>query len=51
MVEIAAAAEDGLAGASGVSTDIVPVVLQAALGVAGAILGLIVLPTWLLTAA
>ncbi len=49
LVEIAAAAEDGLAGASGGLADIVPVVLQAALGVAGAILGLIVLPTWLLT--
>ena len=49
LVEIAAAAEDGLASASGGLATIVPVVLQAALGVVGAIIGLIVLPTWLLT--
>ena len=49
LIEIAAAVEGVLAGASGGLGEIVPVVLQAALGVVGAIIGLIVLPTWLLT--
>jgi predicted PurR-regulated permease PerM len=48
-IAAAAAARDALAGASGGLRDIVSVAFQAALGVAGAILGLIVLPTWVLT--
>jgi predicted PurR-regulated permease PerM len=48
-VALAGAAEDGLASASTGLDDLVPIVLQAAVGVAGAVLGLIVLPAWLLT--
>ncbi len=49
VVEIARVAEQGMTDASGGIDRIVPVVFQAALGVAGAILGLIVLPAWMLT--
>ena len=49
LVTVAAVARDGLGDASGGLRDIVGTALQAALGVAGAILGLIVLPAWMLT--
>jgi predicted PurR-regulated permease PerM len=46
---VAATAKDALAGTSGGLQDIVDVAMRAALGVAGAVLGLIVLPAWILT--
>jgi predicted PurR-regulated permease PerM len=46
---IAATAKDALAGTSGGLQDIVGVAMRAAVGVAGAVLGLIVLPAWILT--
>lgn len=49
IVALAAAIEDGLAGASGGLTDLIPAALDAALRVAGAVFGLLVLPAWLLT--
>lgn len=49
LVTVATVAKDGLAGASVGLRDVVGTVLQAAVGVAGAILGLIVLPAWMLT--
>lgn len=49
LLAVASIAEETLAGTSGNLRDLVGVGLQAALGVAGAVLGLIVLPTWLLT--
>lgn len=49
LVEVARVVEDGMTSASTGIDDLVPVVFQAALGVAGAILGLIVLPAWILT--
>jgi predicted PurR-regulated permease PerM len=48
LVAVAVTAKDGLAGASGGLDDVVPAVLGAALGVAGAALGLLVLPVWLM---
>jgi predicted PurR-regulated permease PerM len=48
-LEVARAAEDALAGASTGLDALVPAAIQAALGVVGAILGLIVLPAWILT--
>ena len=49
LVAVAGVARDGLTDASGGLRDVVGTALQAALGVAGAVLGLIVLPTWMLT--
>jgi predicted PurR-regulated permease PerM len=49
LVEVARVATQTMSGASGQVDRIVPLVFQAALGVAGAILGLIVLPAWILT--
>lgn len=46
---IATTVKDALSGASGSLQDVVNVAIRAALGVAGAVLGLIVLPAWLLT--
>jgi predicted PurR-regulated permease PerM len=49
LIALAAAIEDGLASASGGLTDAIPAALDAALRVAGAVFGLLVLPAWLLT--
>jgi predicted PurR-regulated permease PerM len=49
LVALAGVVRDGLAGASGGLDALVPVILDAALGVAGAVFGLLVLPAWLLT--
>jgi predicted PurR-regulated permease PerM len=48
LVAVAVTAKDGLAGASGSLDAVVPSVLGAVLGVAGAALGLLVLPAWLM---
>jgi predicted PurR-regulated permease PerM len=50
LVAIAVTVRDGLDGASVRLDEIAPTIVSAALGVAGAALGLIVLPAWLLTA-
>jgi predicted PurR-regulated permease PerM len=49
LLELARVANDAMAGASSGIDRLVPIVFQAALNVAGAILGLIVLPAWMLT--
>ena len=49
LLELARVAGNTMSGASTGIDRLVPVVFQAALGVAGAILGLIVLPAWMLT--
>jgi predicted PurR-regulated permease PerM len=46
---VAATVKDALAGTSGNLDEIVTVAMRAALGVAGAVLGLIILPVWVLT--
>ena len=49
VIAVAVAVKDGLAGASGGLDDLVPTVLGWVLSAAGAALGLLVLPAWLLT--
>jgi predicted PurR-regulated permease PerM len=49
LIELAGAVANGMAGASSGIDRFLPMVFQAALGVAGAILGLVVLPAWMLT--
>lgn len=49
VLAVAGIVRDTLDGASGGIRDVVGAVLQAAVGVAGAILGLVVLPAWMLT--
>jgi predicted PurR-regulated permease PerM len=49
LIAAAVAAKDALQGASGGLADLVPVALGAILSAAGAALGLLVLPAWLLT--
>ncbi len=49
VVAVAVTVKDALAGASGGLGDLGPAVVNAALGVAGAALGLVVLPVWVLS--
>lgn len=49
VLAVVHAAVGALAGATASVDDLVPAVLQAALGVVGAFLGLLVLPAWMLT--
>jgi predicted PurR-regulated permease PerM len=49
LLALTTAVENGLSGVSGDLDGVIAAAFQAALNVAGAILGLLVLPTWLLT--